>query len=274
MNNRLVLLGVGQVAREVIRFASPYGYERIVGSTRNPNRLFELVNLQVEPLILPLPSAEVVAAVVAGANVVVSYPPDKESDLAFARGCSDAAAIVYISSTSVYGEQEGIIDDTTEIVACSSKPVQARLKAEEIWREKGAVILRVPGIYGPESGLHMRLQKGEYKLPGDGNRYGSRLHISDLAEIILRIFSSDIKNETFVVGDMQPATHRDVISWLCQRLQLPFPDSIVLKDAHYTQRGNRQVDPARLLHRLGYKLSYPDYRSGYESCITALSPDN
>jgi nucleoside-diphosphate-sugar epimerase len=199
------------------------------------------------------------------AYVLVSYPPDGISDRVFANLCKDAKRIVYVSSTGVYGSLSGVIDEKSKVDANAENKL--RLEAEEIWRKAGAVILRAPGLYGPTSGLHQRLIAGLYRLPGKGDNYTSRIHVDDLAAIIEGCFVQDLKLDTYPIGDARPTTQLEVVTWLCEQLKLPIPDSIPLEKAPPTLRGNRKIDGSQIIKELGIKLKYPTYKDGFADLV-------
>jgi nucleoside-diphosphate-sugar epimerase len=193
-------------------------------------------------------------------HVVVAFPPDGRTDARVAPALAGAASIAYVSSTGVYGDRRGVIDDTTPIPAPVGERAQRILDAEALYRAAGATILRCPGIYGPERGLHRRILRGEHRIPGDGSRTLSRIHVSDLAELLLA--ASAMRGETFVVGDLEPAPHIEVVRFVCESYGVPLPPSVPLGDVHDTLRADRHVDASRALDRLGVKLRFPDYRIG------------
>ena len=187
-------------------------------------------------------------------HVVVCFPPDGMTDAAVAPLCRGAAAVTYLSSTAVYGD--GVIDDTTPLLPAPSP----RREAEEIWHGIGATILRCPAIYGPDRGVHLRMQRGEFKIPGDGSSFTSRIHVSDLAKLVLA--TRTVRGETFVVGDAHPATQNEICAWLAAEYQVAMPPHIPLEAAHPTLRGDRRVNGERALATLAVPLDYPTYREG------------
>jgi nucleoside-diphosphate-sugar epimerase len=264
---QLLLLGTGQVAKAVI--AEVAGTRRITATTRNPDRLFELAALAVDPLVMPQPFEEIIEPFATGSDVLISFPPDGQTDAILAPACSGARRLIYISTTGVYGKRAGTIDDTTAVDQ-EDERAQVRLKSEEIWRAHGAVVLRAPGIYGPASGLHLRLLRGNYKLPDTGSNMISRIHVCDLARIIAATFErNQMSANTYVLGDLQPCSQLEIVSWLCQALNLPLPESAPLNEVSPTLRGNRQVDSSRILTELDLTLRYPTYKDGYLQCLEA-----
>lgn len=269
----LLLLGVGQVAFAIA--ARARWSNTLIGTTRDADRTAELQRAGIEPLVVPSPVASADAKILIsraaeGAHVLVSFPPDGESDRRLSSLCANASRIAYISSTAVYGERRGRVDDSTPVDP-STPQARARIEAENIWRSKGAIVLRAPALYGPDSGPHVRLRRGDYRLPGDGEGHVSRIHLFDLATIVMAAFEESAPGTTYVLGDLEPTTHRQAVEWLCTRLRLPLPDSEPLASAHYTARSDRCVDASRVLSKLGVTLRYPSFREGFEACLSGAT---
>jgi nucleoside-diphosphate-sugar epimerase len=260
-----LLIGVGNVAKAVA--SRLVARTKVYGTTRDPLKMFELWESRLEPVIMPWPQPAIIEPVADEADVLVSFPPDGSTDAALAPACRGARSIVYISSTGVYGGKRGPIDDTTAPDA-DSPDTAARLHAEEIWRSVGATVLRAPGIYGRDFGLHVRLKNGSYSLPGDGSGIISRIHVDDLASFILAAFDQESTGQTYVVGDQKPSSQIEVVQWLCNRMQIPMPGHAALEDVSPTLRGSRSIDPTRALKELGVHLKYPTYLEGFQACLS------
>ena len=200
-----------------------------------------------------------------GAHAIVTFPATGAGELAFAPRLARARAVSYLSTTGVYQDIEGVVDDTTPLPELPTPKYGAVLEAERAFRAVGAAVLRAPGIYGAARGLHVRLARGEFRLSGDGSRYASRIHVDDLAELLLA--SANIPGETFVVGDLEPCPQIEMVSWLCEQLGLPLPGSAPLDEVHETLRRNRRIDGSRALSRLGVTLKYPSYRDGFRARV-------
>lgn len=264
---KLVFLGVGQVARALSNIVlhseqtcEPASNIKLYGTTRSAERVAEIRQLGIEPLFIE--SFDDLETQLDDALVVVSFPPDPKSDDAACRSARNAAGIVYISSTAVYGKRECIVNENTDVES-ESPQAKSRLDAEQKWLQVGASIVRAPGIYGGGNGMHLRLLSGNYRLPGDGSNYVSRIHVHDLSSMILRVLELNKRGQVYLAGDNQPTTHKEIVEWLVQRLNLPFPDSIPLDQCHYTQRGNRRVDASNSMKELGVTLKFPTYKDGY-----------
>lgn len=256
----LLLLGCGYT---LTRLALGPAYARPrVAVTRDPDRAQALRSSGAEVLAL-----DEALARAAGADVVVSFPPEAGLDLAVAQGLSRArpAALVYLSSTGVYGARSGEIDESTPVDE-SAHGAAARLETERRFRSLGGVVLRCAGIYGPGRGLHVRLREGTYRLPAAAGRRISRIHVDDLAQAILVALERAQPGEVLNVADDTPAPHEEVVTWLCARLGLPLPPTTPLEALPPTLRGDRSIRNARL-RALGWAPRYPSYREGFEAVL-------
>ncbi|MDP3510025.1 MAG: hypothetical protein Q8T09_18790 [Candidatus Melainabacteria bacterium] len=272
-SSKLVLLGVGQTARAVVNHFSGQSALEIWGTTRGTSGA-ALAELGIKPILLDQQRQwqETLARVCRDAYVLVSFPPGDNSDQVFSEivFASEPQAVVYISSTGVYGKTEGVIDENSAVDESDSRAL-VRLNAERIWAAKSTV-LRAPGLYNAKSGLHQRLLSGTYRLPGDGLNHVSRIHLDDFAAIIAKVFvtQSQLARQTYVVGDLKPASHLEVVTWLCKQLSLPLPAAAPLSEVNPSLRGNRQIRAAQILADLDFELKYPTYVEGFTQCLASL----
>lgn len=197
--------------------------------------------------------------------VAVLFPPDGVADAALAAAFAERPAhlrpsIAYVSSTAVYGDRRGVIDDATPVTESPNPTAAKRLDAERTWGALDATILRCPAIYGPGRGLHVRIAEGKHRIPGDGSGHVSRIHVDDLAALVLA--SPRAPGELFVVGDAEPAPHREVVAFVCRMHGLPMPPFAPLDEVHESLRGDRRIDGSRALAMLRVTLEHASYRTG------------
>jgi len=261
------VLGAGYTGSEVVRRARALGVA-VAASVRHPDQALAVSALGADPLCIPELDASLAEHVDADTHVVVTFPPDGSTDARIAGSLRRAGAITYVSSTGVYGPLEGHIDDDTPLPE-PSLDTAPRLLAEALYREGGACVLRCPGIYGSDRGLHLRVQRGQYALPGDGSGMLSRIHVHDLASFIFA--SVRAPRETFVVGDLEPATHLEVVTHICATYGVPFPTSVAGERVHRSLRANRAIDSSRARRVLGVELRYPTFREGMAPAASAAS---
>lgn len=258
MSVDVVVFGAGFTGSAVCEAALARGLS-VLGVVRSPESVGVL---QARGIAATTDVCEVVAREQVGpaTHAIVTFPAASAAELVFAPSLAAARAVSYLSTTGVYEDLEGVVDDTTPLPSAPSPKYQAIRAAEQAFRAVGGAVLRSPGIYGADRGIHVRLQRGDFRLSGDGSRYGSRIHVRDLAELLLA--SASTPGETFVVGDLAPCPQIEMVRWLCQRLDLPLPVSAPLEQVHETLRRNRRIDGTRALSRLGVTLRYPSYREG------------
>jgi nucleoside-diphosphate-sugar epimerase len=266
MVERLVILGGGFTGCAVARLAIAAGLE-VAATTRSEARAGALRSIGASALLLDLLDAggarTLASSIDPSVRVLVTFPPDGETDRALAPIAASARAIAYVSSTGVYGQARGRVDESTPVDPGEPRAA-ARLGAEQVWRQAGAAVVRAPAIYGPGRGLHLRLARGEVRLAEDRGNAISRVHVDDLAAALLALLLRDDR-ATYVIGDDAPSPHAEVVRWLCQTMRLPDPPPTREVDA--TLRNDRRVDPSRLRAALGIAPLYPTYREGFAHCL-------
>lgn len=268
MAGRVLILGCGYAGGAVARLARERGLG-VLATVRSEAHAHTLEQAGIGVLQTPALDAGIAAHVDERTHVVVAFPPDGATDARIAPLLSKARAITYISSTGVYGEHTGHLDDATPLPVLSSERAARILSAEAVYRDAGATVLRCPGIYGPDRGLHMRIWRGEHRIPGDGTRSMSRIHIDDLAAFVLA--SAAVHGETFVVGDLAPVPQIEVVRFICETYGLALPESVPLHEVHETLRADRKVDPSRALTRLSVSLRFPSFREGMAPAATGIA---
>lgn len=183
-------------------------------------------------------------------------------------------AVVFVSSTSVYGQNNGawIADDTLAVPA-SDTAVQLR-SAEDIVQAgfTRSTSLRCSGIYGP--GRYRLLETIQRGDEWGANQWTNRIHRDDVVSALCLLGQHFLAGDTLpshiIATDLQPTTMWEVKLWLATRLNVlpPLGDSIAFADYFPTQ-GKRIV--SQTLRDLGWQPKYPSYVSGYESLLPRLA---
>ncbi|MBI2392534.1 MAG: hypothetical protein HYV09_23315 [Deltaproteobacteria bacterium] len=256
---RLLVLGGGFTGAAVARLALERAVAT-VATTRDAARASALEALGARAIDPAAASAD------ADTMVVVTFPPDRDADRALAARVRHARAIVYVSSSVVYGDARGRVSEESAPHALTPR-AEARLEAERVWRDVGATIVRSPAIYGPGRGLHLRLARGALRVAGAGDNVVSRVHVDDLAAALLDLALLGPGEDVFVAGDRHPCPHLEVIAWLCEQLGAPLPPHGPAEEADETLRHSRALDPTRLWSTLAREPAYPTYREGFAQCI-------
>ena len=277
--SRVLILGCGYAGAALARLAMARGLD-VLAHARSDVRIAALRDEGFAVLQRTELDQTTAKHVDDRTHVVIAFPPDGVTDARVAPGLVQAAAVTYVSSTGVYGDHRGVVDDTTPLpparAVVSSTDRGARIvAAEEAYRRVGATVLRCPALYGRDRGLHVRILRGEHRIPGDGTRYLSRIHVDDLAQLILALVPPAARapiGDTFVVGDREPARHIDVVRFVCETYGVPLPPFVPLESVHESLRADRRVDASRALATSGIALRYPSYREGLAVAATGLGP--
>lgn len=174
--------------------------------------------------------------------------------------------IVFVSSTSVYGERAGEWVNETTAAKPSSFAGKRLLQAEEQIAHSQCpyTLVRFSGIYGPgREGMIARLISGEVKLtPAWTNRIHARDAVGIIAHLVSR-HSEGLAVETLYIGtDNLPIRQADFATALAQHLgldpeQLPATDQI-------GPRGSKRLSNARISDA-GYRFIFPTWKEGYEA---------
>lgn len=177
--------------------------------------------------------------------------------------------VFFISSTGVYGEQQGewIDDDTPAIPADADG--QVILEAERLLESLvcGHTALRVSGIYGPQRLYLLRLLQNQMRWPTK-THWTNRMHELDVAAAVVHLYQIVGNGKALpghcILTDGVPAPQHEVLQWLAAEQQLPAPDTPPL----LPQSGKRIRN--LFLQQTGFKLQFADYRAGYASILSGL----
>jgi nucleoside-diphosphate-sugar epimerase len=253
---KYIVVGAGYTGLTLAKRVRARG-SQVTLTTRKADLAAQLRAEGYDVVSAPVIHAHLLPCVDADTHVVATHQPDAETDDELSRWASRAGRVTRVSSTSVYGMREGVVNEASPL-ALGDPRAEAQRAGEEPW-QGFATVLRAAGIYGETRGSHTRIFAGSYAMPGDGTRYVSRIHVEDLARAILEV---DAPGHALLAADEKPATHFEVAQFICQILELPMPECVALENVHVTLRGNRQIDASKLQSLLHAPLTYPSYLEG------------
>lgn len=170
------------------------------------------------------------------------------------------AQVLFLSSTSVYGENAGEkIDENTQ--ALPTKPTAQILRqAEQILSNAfgdKAIIVRASGIYGKQ---RLRLVRQASIAHQDGvlaNQWTNRIMDTDLIAVLERILLLDLPKSLYLATDYCPATNDEVLGYIASLTHNPPPKII---DA--PQAGKKII--ANIPKAW---LAFADYQAGYRFVV-------
>jgi nucleoside-diphosphate-sugar epimerase len=176
------------------------------------------------------------------------------------------ARVVYLSTTGVYGETREVNEHTPPAPKTERELVRTaaeRAVAEGPWP---SLILRPAAIYGPGRGVHAAVRAGNFRVPPDGTRMTSRIHVDDLAEHVVRGLFSELQG-AYPVADEEPCSSLQVAQWSAELLGMMLPPGAADDALSETRRADRRVDGSAIRRLLGITLRYPSYRAGIPACL-------
>lgn len=294
-NNKLFCFGYGYscdyigYALQDAAKANPEETWEIIGTSRNEERAEILKSRGITahifdtkaPLIDPLYFMEGVT------HLLISTPPDDQGDPAFMAHHQDILKLPslkwvgYLSTTGVYGDRGGDSVDERSEVRPSSQRGSRRMRAEEQWlslfksHNLPVHIFRLSGIYGPGRSALDTVRAGiARRINKPGHAFG-RVHVEDIANIVLTSMRNPKPGEIYNVIDDTPAPSHLVIEYACELLGRPPPPMVNFEDANlapitrsfYSE--NRRVKNNKIKDDLGITIKYPSYKEGLKACLDA-----
>lgn len=179
-----------------------------------------------------------------------------------------AARRILISSTSVYGQNNGEVVTEGSPAEPASSTSRILREAEQAALDSGAIAVRSSGIYGPGRGVLLeKLRRGEAVIEGDGLRWINQIHRDDLVAALVHLIQAGAPGEVYNATDDTPVTYRDYYAWCSEFLRLPMPPHGPVNTERKRGLTNKRVSNAKL-RGTGWKPLYPSFREG----IAAYSP--
>ena len=179
--------------------------------------------------------------------------------------------VILVSSTAVYGQNQGQLLDETAITEPRRFNGQLLLEAEQAVQGSAetVVIARCSGLYGPEPGrLVKKLRSGDPGSDSGGLTYSNRIHRQDAARALLWIMQQDRPEALYLLTDPKPTPRKRVYQWLAAELGLPDSTATAMDSSQAVS--GKQLHPARLLGG-GFEFLYPDFRAGYRAILSSPS---
>ncbi|MCI8208637.1 NAD(P)-dependent oxidoreductase [Pseudomonas sp. S25] len=176
--------------------------------------------------------------------------------------------IIFVSSSSVYGQQNGEWVDETSATDASTFSGKIMLEAEQTALNSGipASIVRLTGIYGPgRSDLSNRVRQG-YSVAIDPPLYGNRIHSDDAAGLLAYLLNADAQGaeleDCYIGVDDAPAPLAEVVQWMREYLGV----TQWAENSSLRRSGSKRCSNARA-RALGWAPRYPTYKEGYEALL-------
>ena len=291
---RLLIVGCGDIGVRVARqLSSGPGAQRVrvLALTSSPERISELRALGVTPLLGNLDAPATLRRLAGLATRVLHLAPPPGSfggagehdprTLALLRALrrgSAPMALVYGSTSGVYGDCAGARINETRATAPSTPRAQRRVDAERSVRQLGRVgtrasILRIPGIYAPDRDNGTpegRLRRGTPVLAAPDDVYTNHIHADDLARACIAALWRGAAQRIYHASDDSEMKMGDYMDLAADLYGLPRPERVPRSAAQQQlapsllsfMGESRRLDNTRLHRELRVQLRYPSVREG------------
>lgn len=182
---------------------------------------------------------------------------------------------VLISSTSVYGQDDGAWVDERSATEPQRETAHAILEGEHLARTSGfpATVVRFSGIYGPGRDRLLRSVREGAARRTATDVWTNRIHRDDCAGFLAHLTRVATPAECYLATDDLPVLHDDVVTFLAAELGLappPVGEQPRSTIRSHTQGMNKRCSN-RAMRATGYALRYPTFREGYRALISAPS---
>lgn len=298
---RYLIIGCGDVGLRVQRWVlstpTQAGRGRVYALTSSPERLPVLRAAGITPLQGNLDQPATLRRLAGLATHVVHLapPPGQGSDSAsllhdprtralahsLCRGRLPQA-LVYASTSGVYGDCAGAWVPETRPVAPATARAQRRVDAERTLRFRlglagvRVTILRVPGIYAPnrEGGTpRARLLRGTPVLQSSDDVFTNHIHADDLARACGRALWLGTAQRIYHASDNTELRMGDYVDLAADLYGLPRPPRLSRDEAQKQlaplllsfMGESRRLENLRLRHELRLCLRYPTVTEGLRS---------
>lgn len=228
--------------------------------------------------------------------IVMTLTPSEYSDEGYQRAYVDTVKnllaalesrtppqlILFVSSTSVYGQSDGEWIDETSATEPRGYAGKRLLEAEQLLTDSAyaTCVVRFSGIYGPgRQRLIQQVRDGKGAPAGnDGALYSNRIHVDDCAGVLAHLMRRQLiqKEQTtdlaplYLASDCEPSDLGDVKQWLAQ--QMGYGPDHLQPGPEAPSRASKRCSNQRLLDS-GYRFQYPTYQQGYRQVLDTMEID-
>jgi len=278
---KIICFGFGQVAKNFVKKLNDQGVPlKLTTTSREETRNKKFENISYESfqfteegfdknLIPKFEEADHILLSIApinGIDIVIKNLKDYLKSSKF-------KWITYLSATSVYGNHNGEwVDENSETKPNSPNGVE-RLKVEKEWMQLASKfdlpfqIFRLSGIYSNQYNILKRLKSGEAKIINKKNHFFSRIHVEDIANVLVSSLNNFKKKEIYNISDNQPASSEEVTMYGVKLLGIDKPKTIEINEIKSEMLKNfykdsKKVDNKKMKKFFNHKLKYPTYVEG------------
>jgi nucleoside-diphosphate-sugar epimerase len=181
-----------------------------------------------------------------------------------------ARRVIFVSSTGVYGQDDGsVVDESSPAIprGFSGRTIlegEALLEALPV----ETATIRFSGIYGPGRDRLVRMVRSGAPVSAKSRAaITNRIHRDDCARALVHLVERPAVQPLYLGSDEAPAPMGEILDWIAGRLGLP-PPPVGDDSPDVLQRGgNKRISSARLRGE-GFRFLHPTYREGFAAILS------
>lgn len=242
------------------------GVKLVAGDAANEQDLFKVLQSQhFDVIIITLTPAEVDAGKYSAEGYRQGYVVPCRHLQQVIQQLAYSPYVIYVSSTGVYGQENGEwVDETstTEPVGDFGKML---LQAENLIRDLPvpSTVVRCSGIYG--AGRDYMLHQLRQGLVTLRETWTNRVHQDDVARFIAFLVEQpEQRADLYLLSDDEPVMQYEIYQWLARQLDVEVSSSVKPGPG---PRGSKRCNNARV-RSTGFAFHYPTYRDGYKTILS------
>ena len=250
----------------------------VYGTTRSVEKAKKLNDGGVNSIIWP--GTDLTPYIQKATHILTSVSPNSQGDPVLNQYNEILSKntfdwVGYLSTTGVYGNHNGGWVDENSPLKPNTTRGKLREEAELSWSKLNINlhIFRLAGIYGPGRGPFSKVRNGTARRIIKEGQLFSRIHVDDIAQVLLASIRYPRQGAIYNVCDDNPAPPEDVISYAAELLDMPIPIAIDYDKAEMSPMArsfyaeNKRVSNELIKRELGVELKFPDYKTGLQSLL-------
>jgi nucleoside-diphosphate-sugar epimerase len=209
-------------------------------------------------------------------HILISIPPTEDGDLIYLnfyqhlKNLKNLSWIGYLSSTSVYGDHQGLWVNENSKTDPDGVLGKNRLIAEKQWLDSGLPIniFRLAGIYGPGRSVFETIKQGKANRIYKENHYFSRIHVDDIVTMLKASMNNPKPGEIYNIADDSPSPQHEVVEYACKLMGTNPPELIKFEEAKISEgmkqyyNSSKRVDNSKIKATYNLQLKFPSYKEG------------
>ncbi len=286
MSDKLII-GCGYLGRRVAKQWQQQG-QQVHVLTRSPTRRDEFAAMGLTPLVGDVTSLDDAFEFPAVETCLYAIGYDRSAGIDKRTVTVDGLKrvleklqgkvqrLIFISSSSVYGHEDGSLVDEESDTTPATEGGQITLEAEEVVKQLNPAdgnwtILRLSGIYGPGRLLMKadHLKSGQ-PLGGEPDAWLNIIHVDDAADVVLTAEQHAKPGSIYLITDDAPVPRYEYYGELSRMIAAPPPMFDTTGPAGRTRGLNKRLSNAKMKRELGVTLRYPTFREGLFQMVAGV----